>query len=103
MTPPVWYRAAMEMKPLLLRKDEANPLAPRRGVRGRSQMAEVQTCDLLIRDACVVTLDPGRRILARGEVPFLQAYAGNMAAIRLYAKLGFEHRCSVAVMVLRLA
>ncbi|MBD1547523.1 GNAT family N-acetyltransferase [Roseibium aggregatum] len=40
------------------------------------------------------------RIEARGEVPFLHAFANNAAAIRLYEKLGFELRCGVNVAVL---
>lgn len=40
------------------------------------------------------------RIEARGEVPFLHAFANNDAAIRLYEKLGFELRCGVNVAVL---
>jgi ribosomal protein S18 acetylase RimI-like enzyme len=31
------------------------------------------------------------RIMARGETPFLHAFASNHAAIRLYEKLGFVH------------
>lgn len=33
----------------------------------------------------------------RGETPFLHAYAGNEAAIRLYGQLGFELRSEMAV------
>lgn len=40
------------------------------------------------------------RIEARGEIPFLHAFANNAAAIRLYEKLGFELRCGVHVAVL---
>lgn len=36
-----------------------------------------------------------RRILARGETPFLHAYASNANAIALYRKLGFSLRCEV--------
>ena len=33
-----------------------------------------------------------RGILARGDTPFLHAYASNQAAIALYERLGFQHR-----------
>jgi ribosomal protein S18 acetylase RimI-like enzyme len=38
-----------------------------------------------------------RRILARGEVPYLHAYAANAAAIALYESLGFRLRTGVQV------
>ncbi|MBD3759926.1 GNAT family N-acetyltransferase [Rhizorhabdus sp.] len=41
------------------------------------------------------------RIAARGETPFLHAYATNSAAIRLYEALGFRVRTEVTVIVLR--
>lgn len=41
-----------------------------------------------------------RRIEARGEIPFLHAFASNDIAIRLYERLGFELRCGVNVAVL---
>lgn len=41
-----------------------------------------------------------RNIAARGETPYLHAYASNQAAIALYESLGFRHRCTVAVAVL---
>ncbi|HEX3481167.1 MAG TPA: GNAT family N-acetyltransferase [Kofleriaceae bacterium] len=45
-----------------------------------------------------------RRILARGETPYLAAYATNSPAIRLYESLGFRARCEVnVVMVARAA
>jgi predicted GNAT family acetyltransferase len=37
------------------------------------------------------------RILARGETPFLHAYADNVGAIGLYRSLGFEVRCELAM------
>ena len=40
------------------------------------------------------------RIVARGEKPYLHAYANNDAAIRLYESLGFRLRCEVHVAVL---
>lgn len=41
------------------------------------------------------------RIAARGETPFLHAYASNTGAIRLYESLGFRIRTEVSVLVLR--
>ncbi|MBC9032595.1 GNAT family N-acetyltransferase [Sphingomonas sp. JC676] len=41
------------------------------------------------------------RIAARGETPFLHAYADNQGAIGLYEWLGFRLRCNVSVTVLR--
>jgi len=38
-----------------------------------------------------------RKILARGEIPFLHSWSSNIAAITLYEKLGFEKRCEVFV------
>ena len=40
------------------------------------------------------------RIVARGEVPFLHAYASNVAAIALYERLGFRQRRMVTATVL---
>jgi predicted GNAT family acetyltransferase len=40
------------------------------------------------------------RILARGDTPFLHAYADNLGAIALYESLGFRVRCEVNVTVL---
>ena len=42
-----------------------------------------------------------QRILARGETPFLHAWAGNTAAISLYETLGFRLRGAMAVTVVR--
>ena len=41
-------------------------------------------------------------IVRRGEAPFLHAYAGNAAAIRLYEALGFELRREVEAVVVGL-
>lgn len=38
-----------------------------------------------------------RRIVARGETPYLHAYASNTAAIRLYESLGFRPRRAMHV------
>lgn len=43
------------------------------------------------------------RILERGEVPFLHAYATNTAAIRLYETIGFTLRSAMHVAVLERA
>lgn len=43
------------------------------------------------------------RIAARGETPFLHAFASNHAAIRLYGQLGFVLRCRMSVALLRKA
>lgn len=40
------------------------------------------------------------RILARGERPFLHAFADNHLAIRLYEQLGFAWRCAMNVLAL---
>jgi len=40
------------------------------------------------------------RILNRHEVPYLHAFANNTAAIKIYNRLGFEHRTYVNVAVL---
>jgi predicted GNAT family acetyltransferase len=44
-----------------------------------------------------------RRIMDRGDVPFLHAYAGNTQAIRLYESIGFAKRSEMIVTVLRRA
>jgi ribosomal protein S18 acetylase RimI-like enzyme len=41
-----------------------------------------------------------RRVLARGETPFLHAYAANTGAIRLYETLGFRLRRQLALTIL---
>jgi predicted GNAT family acetyltransferase len=42
-----------------------------------------------------------RNILARGETPFLHIFSGNEAAHALYVKLGFAHRRSLVVTLLK--
>lgn len=49
--------------------------------------------------SCIVA----NRIAARGETPFLHAYADNDPAIRLYESLGFAIRATMTVTVLRRA
>ncbi|MCP1195775.1 GNAT family N-acetyltransferase [Acetobacter senegalensis] len=44
-----------------------------------------------------------RRILARGEQPFLHSYSSNTAAIALYAALGFEPHQTITATVIRKA
>lgn len=41
-----------------------------------------------------------RRILARGETPYLHAYASNTAAIQLYTALGFRLRAEMHVVAI---
>ena len=43
------------------------------------------------------------RIVARGETPFLHAYAANTGAIGLYETLGFKRRREFAMTALRRA
>jgi len=43
----------------------------------------------------------GRAILARGETPFLHAFADNAGAIALYAKLGFATRWKPVLMAMQ--
>lgn len=45
----------------------------------------------------------GAGIRARGDIPFLHAYAGNANAIRLYEKLGYELRRMVTMVRLTAA
>ncbi|TSE05947.1 GNAT family N-acetyltransferase [Mesorhizobium intechi] len=41
------------------------------------------------------------QIFARGEVPYLHAYATNAGAIRLYESIGFRLRCAINVAVVQ--
>lgn len=41
------------------------------------------------------------RIFAKGDQPFLHAYADNGIAVRLYESIGFEHRARMNVAVVR--
>lgn len=45
--------------------------------------------------AAALTRVVAARIVEEGKTPFLHAYASNRAAISVYAKLGFVHRCDV--------
>lgn len=47
--------------------------------------------------AAMLSTAVAERILARGEIPFLHAYASNAAAIALYERLGFRLRAEVGV------
>lgn len=47
--------------------------------------------------ARILSAHVARRILARGDTPYLHAYATNVAAIRLYESLGFRLRREVHV------
>ncbi|TYL53418.1 GNAT family N-acetyltransferase [Agromyces mariniharenae] len=47
--------------------------------------------------AAMLSTAVAERVLARGEVPFLHAYASNAAAITLYERLGFRLRTDVGV------
>jgi predicted GNAT family acetyltransferase len=45
----------------------------------------------------------GRRIVARGEIPFLHAFETNTGAMRLYEQLGFRDRSGITLTLLRRA
>lgn len=47
-----------------------------------------------------LSVEVSRRIVARGERPFLHAWKSNIPAIRLYQSMGFELRAEVNVAVL---
>ena len=44
----------------------------------------------------------GSDVVERGEVPFLQAYASNAAAIATYTRLGFRPRCNLTFTTVKL-
>ena len=49
--------------------------------------------------AAMLSTAVAERILARGELPFLHAFASNATAIALYERLGFRLRTPVQVLV----
>lgn len=49
--------------------------------------------------AAMLSTAVAERILARGELPFLHAFASNATAIALYERLGFRLRTTVRVLV----
>ncbi|RVD54247.1 GNAT family N-acetyltransferase [Mesorhizobium sp. M2D.F.Ca.ET.185.01.1.1] len=53
--------------------------------------------------ARLLSLFVANRIVARGEVPYLHAFANNAAAIRLYESIGFRLRSAMNIAVVRRA
>jgi predicted GNAT family acetyltransferase len=51
----------------------------------------------------LLSLFVARRIFAKGDRPFLHAYAGNTTAIALYRSIGFELRAEMNVAMVRRA
>ena len=51
--------------------------------------------------ARVLSVFVTHRILARGETPFLHAWAGNTPAIRLYETIGYELRSTMNIAAIR--
>ncbi|MER9053435.1 GNAT family N-acetyltransferase [Mesorhizobium sp. M0045] len=49
----------------------------------------------------LLSLFVANRIMARGEVPYLHAYASNATAIRLYESIGFRLRSTMNVAVVQ--
>ncbi len=53
--------------------------------------------------ARLLSLFVANRIMARGEVPYLHAYANNIAAIKLYESIGFRLRSAMNIAVVQRA
>ncbi|OHV86301.1 GNAT family N-acetyltransferase [Mesorhizobium sp. ORS 3428] len=53
--------------------------------------------------ARLLSLFVANRIMARGEVPYLHAYASNVPAIRLYESIGFRLRSALNMAVVQRA
>lgn len=53
--------------------------------------------------ARVLSIFVTHQIVARGETPFLHAWAGNMPAIRLYETIGYELRSAMNIAAIRRA
>ncbi|TPN75433.1 GNAT family N-acetyltransferase [Mesorhizobium sp. CU2] len=53
--------------------------------------------------ARLLSLFVANRIMARGEVPYLHAYASNAAAIKLYESIGFRLRSAMNIAVVQRA
>ena len=49
----------------------------------------------------LLSLFVANQIMARGEIPYLHAYATNAAAIKLYESIGFRLRGSMNVAVVQ--
>lgn len=53
--------------------------------------------------ARLLSLFVANRIMARGEVPYLHAFANNAAAIKLYESIGFRLRSAIYIAVVQRA
>ncbi|TIU40383.1 MAG: GNAT family N-acetyltransferase, partial [Mesorhizobium sp.] len=53
--------------------------------------------------ARLLSLFVANRIMARGEVPYLHAFANNAAAIKLYESIGFRLRSAMNIAVVQRA
>jgi predicted GNAT family acetyltransferase len=51
----------------------------------------------------LLSLFVANQIMARGEIPYLHAYATNAAAIKLYESIGFRLRSAMNVAVVQRA